>query len=339
MTFLTARASAFRTLAFAVICAASTSHADQPISSSDVNLIIDPAFSCSCTGNCNDGGLAGGRRSTWRVAVDSVVMRRDQMDAVPLVVDSGTGNTLLAANDLDLGYRAGLRLSVARQISRHNDIEFEFFSIEQLGASATVAAPGAQLLMYGATFGSAPLGLEYDTDLRNFEVNWCHYWGSGRIKTLIGFRGMELGEHLTVNDLVSPPGLFLGDVNNQLIGGQIGIEGALWQSRRCEIEGGLKCGVYRNSAEFDAAFPQAGPGAAFQAAEDHTAFSGELWLGVNYDLTDWLALRLGYQAMWVEGVAILPEQLDDLAVPILGDPDVSGSPFYHGATFGLQVAW
>ena len=61
--------------------------------------------------------------------------------------------------------------------------------------------------------------------------------------------------------------------------------------------------------------------------------------GVNCQLTDHLALMLGYQTMWIEGVAVLPAQLDDLAVPLLGDLDMSGSPFYHGANLGLRLDW
>ncbi len=267
------------------------------------------------------------------------MMRRDQMDSVPLVIDQGSGNNLLNADDLSLDYSGGLRLAASRQINQRNDVELGFFYVDQLGASTTVATSGAEVLVYGATFGSDPIVLEYDTNLYNYEANLRHSWGGGRVRTLIGFRGMELGEDMTINDVVSPPHLLLGDVNNHLIGGQVGIDAVFLQNYHCEIGGGLKCGVYHNSADFDAAFPQAGPAATFHGAADHTAFSGELWLGMNCHLTDCLSLRLGYQAMWLEGVAVLPEQLDDLAVPLLGDLDMSGSPLYHGVTVGLQLDW
>jgi hypothetical protein len=148
---------------------------------------------------------------------------------------------------------------------------------------------------------------------------------------------MELDENMTVLDGVSPPELFLGDIDNHLIGFQVGVEGIIWESCRWQIEGGLKAGIYHNEADFDAAFPQAGPAAVFNAAADHTTFAGELWLGANYFVTNNLAVRLGYQAMWIEGVAILPEQLDDLAVPLVGSLDMGGSPFYHGFYFGAQL--
>jgi hypothetical protein len=274
----------------------------------------------------------------WRFTFDTLVLRREHMDAVPLVVD-GAGATLLDADDIGLSHRAGVRLSAARQINPCNDIEFEFFCLDQWSAFGTVADPGAQFTVYGATLGTSPITLGYGTDIYSFELNWRRAWGSGRVKSLIGFRIMELDENMTVFDAASPPPLFDGDIDNHLIGFQLGVEGILYKSCRWEIEGGTKFGVYHNSADFDAAFPQAGPAAVFTAAEDHTTFSGEVWLGANYYITNRLALRAGYQAMWIEGVAILPEQLDDLAVPLLGDLDMGGSPFYHGAYFGAQIDW
>ncbi len=309
-----------------------------PHDDKDVPGIDDLGYEDVCGGCCGSkGGSACCGCSAWHVAIEGLLMRRDQIDSVPLIV--GPAGVLLNSRDLNLDYREGFRLSAARQINPCNDIEFEFFFVDNLGSSTVAATPGAQFTVYGAAFGAAPIALGYSTNLYNYEANWRHSWGSGRVKTLIGFRAMQLGEDMTVADAASPPQLFLGDVENQLYGGQLGIEGVIWQNCRWEIEGGLKCGIYHNSADFDAAFPQAGPAAVFRAAEEHTAFSGELWLGVNYHLTDCIALKLGYQAMWMEGVAILPEQLDDLAVPILGDLDMGGSPLYHGASFGAQLAW
>ena len=225
------------------------------------------------------------------------------------------------------------------QIDCRHDIEFEFFYVDQWSDSESATGPGSQFTVYGASFGTSPIELGYGTDLYSFELNWRRAWGAGRIKSLIGFRLMELGENMTVSDAASPPLLFDGDIDNHLIGFQVGLEGIIWQSCRWQIEGGCKAGIYSNSADFVAKFPQAGPAAVFDAAGDYTTFSGELWLGANYSITQCLALRVGYQAQWIEGVAVLPEQLDDLAVPILGDLDMGGSPFYHGLYVGTQLDW
>jgi hypothetical protein len=299
----------------------------------------DVTDDCDKCGNGGKGGGAGCWRPCWQFSMDALIMRREHMDTVPLVVD-GAGATLLDADDIGLSHRGGMRLSAARQIINcRNDIEFEFFFVDQWSALTTVDTPGAQVLVYGATFGTDPITVGYGNDLYSFELNWRRAWCSDRLKTLIGFRVMELDENMRIVDAGSPPDLFQGDVDNHLIGFQIGLEGTIYDGCRLQVEGGLKAGIYHNEADFDAAFPQAGQGAMFRAARDHTTFAGELWLGANYYVTDRLAVRAGYQAMWIEGVAVLPEQLDDLAVPILGDLDMGGSPFYHGWYFGAQFDW
>jgi len=150
---------------------------------------------------------------------------------------------------------------------------------------------------------------------------------------------MELGEDMTVTDALSPPRLFQGDLNNKMHGWQLGIEGIIFQHGRWEIEGGAKYGKYHNTAKFDAAFPQAGPAATFHAQQNGTASAREVWLGVNYSVTDNLAVRLGYQAMRIGGVALLPEQLDDLKVPLLGELDMDGNTLYQGVNLGFQFNW
>jgi len=190
--------------------------------------------------------------SGWRFTADGLALRREHMDNLPLVIDPTSGAILLDADDLSLNCRGGLRLAAARDIGDRSDLEFEFFFVDQWSASTTIAAPGAQLLMYGATFGTDPISVGYSTDLYSFEANWRRAWGTGCVKTLIGFRMMELGENMRVIDGVSPPQLFVGDIDNHLYGFQLGIEAAILRRGRWEIEGGLKCGIYGNSADFDA---------------------------------------------------------------------------------------
>jgi hypothetical protein len=261
------------------------------------------------------------------------------MDDVLLVVDTGSSATLLEADDLDLGTRGGLRLSAARDIGFLGDLELEFFTVDQMSASKSIAAPGAEMVVYGATFGTSPLDVKYSSDLYGVEANWRQSWFDGRVKTLIGYRQMKLGEEMAVTDAASPPRLFQAELDNRLRGWQVGLEAALLRRDQLEIDAGVKYGEYRNSASLDAAFPQAGPGAGFDADGKEDARSREVWLGLNYHMTDSLALRLGYQAMWLDGIAVIPEQLDDLAVPLRGRMDMDGKVFYQGVNLGARFDW
>ena len=113
MTFPFPRSWAFCALALGTTWLVSSAGADHPVSY-DINAPFGAALPCDYGGDCGNGVLAGSRCPGWRVAVEGILMRRDQMDAVPLVVDTGSGNTLLFADDLDLGYSEGFRLTGAR---------------------------------------------------------------------------------------------------------------------------------------------------------------------------------------------------------------------------------
>jgi hypothetical protein len=154
---------------------------------------------------------------------------------------------------------------------------------------------------------------------------------------LLGFRWFELHEDMLFTDAGSPPALLVGDVDNHLYGFQLGLEAVVLRVRRLEVECGLKCGIYHNNVDLASAAPQAMQQVAVGA--DHTAFCGEVMLGVNYCLTSRLALRAGYQVMWIEGVALLPEQLDNVDPATGAILDLGGSPLYHGGFVGLRLLW
>jgi hypothetical protein len=51
-------------------------------------------------------------------------------------------------------------------------------------------------------------------------------------------------------------------------------------------------------------------------------------------------MRFGYQALWLEGVALAPDQLPvtDVTVPF-ALVDTSGDVFFHGGFVGLEAVW
>jgi Putative beta barrel porin-7 (BBP7) len=70
------------------------------------------------------------------------------------------------------------------------------------------------------------------------------------------------------------------------------------------------------------------------------AFLGDLELNGNYQFTPNWFLRGGYQVMWVEGLALAPNQLDFTNTPASGTHvDKTGGLFMHGAHAGLMARW
>ncbi len=74
----------------------------------------------------------------------------------------------------------------------------------------------------------------------------------------------------------------------------------------------------------------------FITEDEEAAFVTDMRLEGRYHLTDRAALTLGYQLMWVDGVALAPEQLDFTTDQYSGSAlNADGTVFYHGAYFGL----
>ena len=71
------------------------------------------------------------------------------------------------------------------------------------------------------------------------------------------------------------------------------------------------------------------------------AFEGELNLSGIFRINDVWSLKAGYSVMWIEGLALAPDQLDfNFAVSPSGNTLTSdGGMFIHGANVGLEARW
>ena len=137
-----------------------------------------------------------------------------------------------------------------------------------------------------------------------------------RVTVLAGFRWLELREDLQ-GTLVPPtfswePPFWNTDTRNNLYGFQIGADGKLFDYGRFSINGLVKAGIYDNQADqltevsiFKVARPSF-------ASTNHAAFVGEIDLQCKYQVTKRLSLKAGYEAIWLEGVALAPGQIQKL---------------------------
>ena len=71
------------------------------------------------------------------------------------------------------------------------------------------------------------------------------------------------------------------------------------------------------------------------------AFVGEINLSALYRLTDVWNLRAGYNAIWIEGLALAPDQLDFNFATAPGGNQLhnGGGMFLHGVNVGLEARW
>lgn len=71
--------------------------------------------------------------------------------------------------------------------------------------------------------------------------------------------------------------------------------------------------------------------------DNNTALLGEIGLFGVYQLTDAIAIRAGYQLMWLDGVALASEQVQ--TTNFATGTDVQGDVFFHGALIGVEARW
>jgi hypothetical protein len=162
-----------------------------------------------------------------------------------------------------------------------------------------------------------------------------------------GFRYINLGEDLNIYaERTVGGGVESGSYDlrtrNHLYGAQLGARMRRTQGR-LGYEAGGKAGLYVNDAQQEQTvtdFPNF-PLRNTSHSSNTAAFVGEANLTGLYRLTRVWNLRAGYNVMWIEGLALAPDQLDfDFASAQGGNRLDNGSGmFLHGVNVGIEARW
>lgn len=288
-----------------------------------------------------------------------LLWRNNQSGSQPLVHNLNTDQTLLAANDLRFGMGAGIRAGLGVRDCCGVAWEFNYFGLYGPVATATVRGdndlriPGDLGLAVNNFFGVDVVDLRYASTLNNFEVNrvccctCCDCPTRCRsVEWLYGFRYLNLHEifRLSSTDFQEGTSEYRVRTNNNLYGAQLG--GRFRQCHgRWSWEGTAKGGIFGNAAQ-QAANPILDfPGSflirpAQSASGGNVAFVGDLNFTGIYQINSTWGLRAGYNLIWIEGVALAPDQLDFTNTPDSGTNLVtSGGVFLQGINLGAEARW
>jgi hypothetical protein len=273
---------------------------------------------------------------------------------VPPTGPIGTGPEALNANDLRQGFSGGPKLSLLRHNDSGYDLELVYFQIDGWNSAQTIGPdnPPDQLVMrapggFVQTQDHPTQAMEwgYASKLYNAEVNFR--WNPWKdLNLLAGFRWINLSENLqgTLMPADGFPPFWNSNTNNNLYGLQIGADGKIWERGRFSLIGMAKAGVFDNSAEeftgvsiFKVVRPS-------QASTHHASFVGETGLQLKYQFNKGLLFKVGYEAIWLQGVALAPAQIDETVMSHIDVAQASGvncdnGVFYHGATAGLEYSF
>ena len=136
---------------------------------------------------------------------------------------------------------------------------------------------------------------------------------SSRVTMLAGFRWLQLNDKLL--GTLSPAGIFppfwnTSTVNN-LYGAQIGVDGKILELGRFSLGGLIKIGIFDDNAGQSTGVSLQKEVYPSKASANHAAFVGEAGVQLKYQVSNGLALKAGYEALWLDGVALAPGQIQE----------------------------
>jgi hypothetical protein len=283
----------------------------------------------------------------------------------PIAINNATSQTVLSTSNLNSGPIGGLRALVGFHVD-DVPIELGYFGLFGGSASAGVASatPNAFTLPDGlgraadVFVGANQINVQYNSQINGAEINLpcCHCCcdcdcdGNKRCRSwewLVGFRYLSLRENLDVFGVRTVAGApENGDYNiqthNDLFGGQVGA-----RFRRClgrfSWEATGKAGIYGNDAgqtQYVQDFPNFALRPTIGTDQGQVAFLGELNLTAIYQLNDIWGLRAGYNLIFIDGVALAPDQFDFSFTPTSGSAvNTAGHLVLQGVNVGLEARW
>ena len=295
----------------------------------------------------------------WTFRADALILHRSSDSDVGIAFeedplapgDPDPNAPVFNAGDFDLGWAAGPRLSLIRCLNECYSVEASWFGIDSWNDSQSFTG-GNILLLPSTTPGgnnvavdpTAPSTFTYGSDLHSAEFN-IRSNRTPWLTLLTGFRYVQLQEDVTgtFTTLALPQESFGIETDNRLYGTQVGAEMLLLEGGRpWRLDLITKAGLYTNDADVTV---RNSAGAFDRTESEDAAFVGEIGIGGSYRVSDSLALRSGYQLIWLEGVALAPDQFTTTdVVPAPGltvdaDSVDYGGAFYHGAYVGVEASW
>jgi hypothetical protein len=272
-------------------------------------------------------------------------MHRNRAERDPIMRPVSAGLPVISGHDDPFGWNGDLDITVGYRTDCCNAWEVRYFGDTGAGANASIdfgGIPEDFTIATGGPFSLLGFSIDYETDLHSIEINQRHTV-TDNVTFLSGFRYLEVDEDLTFDLRIL--GLQVAQYawadDNHLFGGQIGTDLALWNSGPFRFNSVFKGGLY--GVESDNAFTNVTIAHATirnGASDSDVAFVGEIDLLGTYSICRNVALRGGYQLLWIDGVALASDQAS-ATNPGNGGAviDTNGQLFYQGATVALEFTW
>jgi hypothetical protein len=281
------------------------------------------------------------------------------------------------SNQFQQGLSAGPKISLTYHDESGYGAELSYFNTFSQSTTKAIGpdSPADWLVMKAPgtfwqtqDFPYQAMAWKSTTNLYNAEANG-RLDLSSRVTMLAGFRWLQLNDNLqgtlTPADLTAPtwkqncnctlfqitPGGPAGNyppfwntgTTNNLYGVQIGMDVKMLELGRFSLDGLIKIGIFDNNAEQSTGVSMRKVVYPSQAMTNHAAFISEADLQLKYQGNKGLALKVGYKALWLDGVALAPGQIQETSttpssVRALG-VNRGSRVLFQGATAGLECSF
>lgn len=302
-----------------------------------------------------------GADATHYLRFETMLLDRDVGEGLRLTTRGVNGDFVLETDQLEFEVEFATRVLVGLRLNDCCVLEASYFGLQNWEDRATATDPGGQLFSIYSDFGvDPPLGfantdsalvqeIHYTSELHNAELNVASLrygeLGCGReLWYVAGLRYLEIQEGFDYLTIGAFDQSFTNvRTENDLVAFQMGLRYEHLVSCKLKVGAEVKGGVAVNMAELENHTDATISGRLIEhESDDDLSFLGEASLTGTYSVCPWLCLRGGYHVLYVDGLALAPNNFDrtppasGIRVPVV---DFDGSVLYHGATMGVELHW
>ena len=303
----------------------------------DSNPACDAICTCDSDSQCGFMGT---------VFVDALFFDRDSPDNLggTGLASTSDGSRVLDTGQLDPSANVGYRIGAFLRPSNLGIFELAYLHNEW-DVGRGVSSPNNLNAIPGTVdFTLADhIHADYDSEIDSFEVN---RWGQlgNRFFWMFGARHLSLDERFILSGFDSG---FRSDASittdNSLYGLQIGgRHQSCTAGERMIFNLSGKFGLYENRTKQRTRLNDVDNTIRlFDIANEDsaTSFVGDIEASLSLRLSQNLYGRLGYQVLWINDVALAPEQFQPSASLTSVSVDNDGDVVMHGAYAGMEFHW
>jgi hypothetical protein len=322
----------------------------------------------------------------YDITMDGLYLTREKATrTVDFASDGIAGDIILSTDDLDFNEELGFRMTGSKQIFAGATVELTYFGLLDWATNAVNRPSQFQDDIFSvlSNFGTDPFNgfdetdrsrqqtLFYSSSIDNFELNVRKRFTAPNCRLqyswLAGIRYLYLVEDFTYLTLggdfdAVTPGLqsrgsmnYTVDARNSLTGFQVGGDAWLNLVPGVNVGADIKAGVYGNylNQTTNILATTTVPAMSTTFAESIDNYDISMIADANmyfmWRLGPHWTVRAGYNFMYMDGVALAPENFNTVApniftggvptatrVPSVND---NGNVFYHGGFGGVEFMW